>query len=111
MTITAHEILTKARELVAKPGGWTQGEFGRDKDGLRAVYSSPAVSFCAYGACIEAAAKYDGADTRVWASATDALTAQIKKAGVSITVWNDTPGRTQAEVVELFDKAIASVSP
>lgn len=103
---TTKEILAEARELIAK--GWTQGTPARNADGDDCgVYESEAQCFCSLGALWRAAGgigvAVDAANA-LRAGATGSLAS-------SISFWNDAPGRTQAEVLAAFDKAIAEVSP
>lgn len=74
------DTLNRAADLIERDG-WCQG-LGRDADGSR----------CA------AVALHDAqADRLVWRGAYRALKARV---GTRLVVdWNDTPGRTQAEVV------------
>lgn len=85
------DVLKKARELVARPGGWCQGDvFGGD-------------ACCALGATSSVVSD-DGDD----GPASDAEDILRKAIGTNrLADWNDAPGRTQAEVVAAFDKAIA----
>ena len=84
------EILIEARKLVEK--GWCQYTF-LDGDKVCTSYA------------IYCAADPDRGHTGA------ALIAMRKSLGLwpfgTLTFWNDTPGRTQAEVLAAFDKAIA----
>lgn len=86
--MTNTEVLIKARKLVAKR--WIQG---RSSDG--------AGGFCSIGA-IHAFTTRCGED--------GPCSAVAKAAGLSSSTdlggWNDKPGRTQAQVLAAFDKAI-----
>lgn len=88
---TEAEKLRNARALIEK--GWTQGLLARNKDGEGAFSdATEAVSFCAVGACVRSGVSCG----------------HLKKLlGVDTTSWNDTPGRTKEEVLDLFDRAIA----
>jgi hypothetical protein len=98
--VSALAVLTAARALVER--GWTQGEYARHKNGRPIGPAEPnAVCWCATGA-IMATGKSLAADLAVYHLG-DAL-------GDSVLRWNDTPGRTQAEVLALFDRAIARLS-
>lgn len=101
---TTLETLRAARELIAKPGGWTQEFFARNASGERTNKFGPdAVCFCAYGAIDRAAGhSFSEADRRFMEALFDATGRD------DVADWNDAPGRTQAEVVALFDKAIAA---
>lgn len=95
--MTTVEILKKARGLVEK--GWTATVFARDADGLPIHETDRrAVCWCASGAL--------HASGSPWGS--DARTVFIRAIGTGeIPDWNDSPGRTQSEVLAAFDKAIA----
>lgn len=100
MTETS-EILRKAKALIDTPEKWTIFAEARDKYGER-VYAreSFACKFCAEGA-IYAAGGYLGDDRD------EAILFRKVIGQTSIFGWNDEDGRTHAEVMEAFDKAIA----
>jgi hypothetical protein len=96
------EVLTKARALVAQ--GHCKGAAARAANGRPVRVNEPgACSWCALGA--------------MWASeswehvenAKDTLRSVLGVRSIgSIGRWNDAPERTQAEVVDAFDRAIAA---
>lgn len=95
--MTTVEILRRARERIAR--GWCQHVNARAADGREVEPSDRAVEWCAVGA--------------VWRDV-DALLAvervlQLRGFSDALWVWNDQPGRTQAEVLALFDEAIADL--
>lgn len=93
------EILKAARELIAKPNGWTQRVMARNDSGAAVAASdSEASCFCAWGAIRAAGGDWE------W----PALKALDGVAGERVETFNDAPGRTQAEVVAKFDEAIAA---
>lgn len=94
MTTTVIEALTEARNLVA--AGWTQGRFRKP--------GSP-VSFCASGALYEVVGIFDSDLVR------KALERALPEGYEYLVDFNDEPGRTQAEVVALFDLAIEMQDP
>ena len=97
---TVVEILKEARELVAK--GWTRGCSARDAKGDFVRPESPdATCWCAYGAVARAT---DDEATGKWAIATRYLGDAV---GYHVPAFNDAPGRTQVEVLAVFDAAIA----
>lgn len=101
--MSVKEGLIKARAKVEE--GWCQGAAARDKGGLAvAATSSDATRFCILGA-INAARLDNGV------SVIGELYCALKcEAGESsLAGFNDAPGRTQEEVLALFDKAIARV--
>lgn len=92
--MTALEILTAARAKVAQ--GWTQRRYSTVIGGKRC--------FCAVGALIEVAPDYGAIEHR---GAVDLLTVAATGFAMNSAVhWNDAPGRTRAEVLAAFDKAI-----
>lgn len=92
------DILIGAREHIAR--GWTQGAMARDAEGLECgVREAVATCFCALGAIFAAA----GSHNEPALPAADRLRAELRD---DITRWNDAPGRTQAEVLAVFDRVI-----
>lgn len=98
--MTPREVLLKAAVLVER--GWCRGEMARDARGNKvSPISDAAVCWCALGAAKSAA------DGRIhpYTHARDALHAHLFSQPDSgdgpdpVTVWNDAPDRTQAEVV------------
>lgn len=80
--------------------GWTQGAYARDKRGLAVPeQSESAVSFCVRGAILRC---YPGLDS---VDITDKVEQHVKNiSGVgNIVRWNDTPGRTKAEVIDALE--------
>lgn len=94
------EILTIAADRIGLPGAWTQGASFRDIEG-NACGSEHAVSFCLYG--VMENFLEDGIPGEVC----QALRFVI--GDVFLSDWNDTPERTQAEVVRAFRNAAASL--
>ena len=114
--MTAKEILQRARALIAKPGSWTQEAAARTAAEGAPVYtgSPEACSFCALGAL--EAARWRALEGVTCPEARDrvhelAVTAKRRLAAAlppgGVVRFNDEPGRTQAEVVAAFDRAIA----
>lgn len=95
------QTLIAARALIEK--GWTQDAYARDADGAAcSVNDDRATCFCMNGAVMRVAGIYRENDALM------VFTALGSAAGVTRYShhWNDAPGRTQAEVLALFDKAI-----
>lgn len=98
--MTPVEILTAARDLVAR--GWCQGTMARTRHGCPTAWTLPdAASFCSVGAVQAAAGASEGESVY---EAFEFFADVIDRA--RIPKWNDAPGRTQAEVVAAFDRAI-----
>ncbi len=89
--------LKRARALVAR--GWTQGVYARDANNNQASpCGKKACKWCASGALLAVGLKL-GAH---WEP--------TPVNGHGVTSWNDVPGRTQAEVLVMFDNSIAALA-
>jgi hypothetical protein len=96
------EVLRRARGYVEQ--GWTQGALARDAHGAIALTGGRnATCWCCHGALDRAERHSD----EVRMAAATALRSAIGTPNVSR--WNDAPGRTQAEALAAFDRAIALV--
>lgn len=97
-------VLVKAKEKVAE--GWTQGALARFPSG-RVLEAGPidkgdldaAVAVCASGAIQNCVGTYGKLDYLAFMFLQMAI-----QDGTA--VWNDAPGRTQADVLDAFDAAI-----
>ena len=100
--MTPADILRAAKARIATPERWTRGRMARDEDGngVQSV-SEHACAWCSIGA-VEAET---GASTSALVRALRALNRAIDNK--PIDDWNDAPGRTHAEVLAAFDRAIA----
>lgn len=105
--LTLPAVLRFAAEILEPPGAWAQGYYGFDANGDRADWADPqgAVCLCVVGALRRAAGgKLDIAD-----AAEDVLIRVLPPPPgpheSPAVYWNDTPGRTQAEVVAALRKA------
>lgn len=100
------QLLKLARQTISRPGAWTQSFYARNASGEHVPAASDnAVSFCSLGAIDRAAIKlgmsrYDDEPRR----ALDIFNALTGPRG--IVGFNDASGRTQEEVVAMFDLAI-----
>lgn len=83
------EKLREARNLLERPGGWIQGN--AELNG----------SYCLTGALNKVCEIIDGEEI-YW----DLLQDVRRVIGRHLPTWNDTPGRTQAEVIDLLDETI-----
>lgn len=100
MTMTV-EILKAARDLLAK--GWTQGAYARDEIGLTVGENDKrACRFCSVGAIWAAASRLNDGPSEA-----QSAVERIPRARFLIA-WNDDSRRTQADVLALFDEAIAN---
>lgn len=99
----ARALLAAARRRVH--WGWTQHTEARRADGSPCRPESPdATCFCLSGA-LNAIPVLPA----VYASAVRALLIQIAPEEGPLFEWNDRPGRTQAEVLALLDRAITAL--
>lgn len=109
--MTPREALVDARALIATPETWGKGadacDFFRDRSGvLRAgsVLGQKRDRYCPHSAVIAATT------APLVASLAIARLNKIAPGG-NATVFNDAPETTHAEVLALFDRAIAAESP
>ena len=102
------EILKRARDHIAKPGQWYQGNFSIGFDEISAVRNAErGKPCCAAGSLIWATARDGGLVCENTQRAWDQLDKASSEHGFRIVAkFNDAPGRTQEEVVALFDRAI-----
>lgn len=105
--------LREARDRIADPKNWIQGNFARSSNGHAApVGMGIADKWCSVGAILETRNKVEVND---WDKLPEvkALTAEITRppdvpsGGVwDVTAWNDYAYRTHDEVMQAFDLAI-----
>lgn len=96
--ISVLEQLRAGRERIAR--GWCQHDFARKADGTPTDGLDPeAVTWCAYGAAHD-----DQRVERVLESALNEFAGTYL-----LATWNDKSDRTQADVLALYDRAIAAV--
>lgn len=97
--MNSKDVLVAARDLIAK--GWTQSTSARDNRGIRVdLDGDEATCFCAYGAV----ARIAGRNNVLLQQVLDILTPLT--AGYGIVYFNDGVGRTQQDVIDLFNKGI-----
>ena len=98
--MTTVEILRMAKELLVKRGWWQGGFVAPGKD----VASCP---LCAEAAVnIAATGEVEGSD-----GSRPARMVLDRVVGGTLFAWNDSEGRTLAEVLAAFDRAIALATP
>ena len=91
-------VLGEAKELIVR-NGWMQGQYGDADRG-----------YCIYGAVCEAADRQGSPGLEIDAMAAINKDVRIVKTGIySAISWNDRPGRTQDDVLALFDTVIAGL--
>ena len=110
--LTTREILVGAKALLVDKG-WTQRDYARGADGY---YSDEegASCFCGWGALLASAVPGDMFSREAFKASAAPLKALEAVLGEGSPRWvpfNDTPGRTLPEVLEVFDRAIAACGP
>ena len=102
--VAALPVLRHARDRIRI--GWTRLAWARDADGERCFPNEMAVAWSVKGAITneQGCAMAPGFDE---AMAVICDGAGIEPSLLQLNRWNDAPGRTQAEVLALFDRAIA----
>lgn len=97
------DVLVAARKLIELPEHWTQHETARTFDDVPTTPNSPcAEKFCIGGAVV--AVNPSGA---VQALVVDLLAKAIGESGaMGVVEWNDSLGRTHAEALQAYDRAI-----
>ncbi|MBN8245131.1 hypothetical protein JF546_19105 [Nitratireductor aquimarinus] len=102
-SLDVKSVLAQARDLLAK--GWVKEHYGEDAEGnTQHALSEKACKFCIVGAL----ARVLGVDASKVHDNHPAVQA-LNCGGVGqILLWNDEDRRTQADVLALFDKAIAA---
>lgn len=106
----AKGLLQRARLNVMD--GWCQHVYYKDALG-RPCGMGQASCYCAMGALVQASCGYgDTFATHSFSRAARMLQDQVTKLEgnglVNVQQWNDEPGRTKQEVVELYNKALAA---
>ncbi len=100
---TVKETLIAGRWILENLG-WCQGYYYKDKDGHDASSLHPEEINCA--CALGALSMVEKEDQYLYTGAIKELEHLI---GGTIANWNDHPGRTKEEVLNLFDRAIESV--
>lgn len=103
MTVKDH--LAAARARIAQ--GWCQGVPARSAQGAETdADADDAVSWCIYGALAKADCDVGGQHHE---HSANIIRHAVQRHGTMfVSQWNDNPARTQADVLKLFDDAIAS---
>lgn len=101
--MTTIKKLRKMRELLTPAGAWLQGRYAQTEDGFACqVHDRNAVCWCLVGASLTldstAGAEY---------AIRDFL--NLVPSGNNLIFWNDTPGRTQDDVLAAIDGTIAGL--
>ena len=104
------ELLYRAAELLER--GWCQGTAARDCEGVTvSVINDTACQWCTVGAFLAVAYRdYSESGSNLfepWYSEMASAFRAVLPDGVGISPYNDSPGRTQAEVVAKVREAAA----
>jgi hypothetical protein len=115
MTTVKH-VLKRARQLIARHGGWYKGNFARDKNyrGLKTATAASAVSFCLAGAIQRASHDLNSGSavsSRAHQAVYDALQKRHKRWRneallKAIGSYNDSDSRCKRDILRVLDKAI-----
>ena len=112
--MTTLEILKAARELISVPERWTQRSYARAADeSSRSYNDGEACKWCVMGAIGKVSRYADHEYTSDTVSAAlSAIDALRKLGGCSFSVaeFNDATSTTHADVLCMFDRAIARLS-
>lgn len=101
--MTPAELLRKARALLEMQNHWTKRAFALNAEGyVTDPTGNDAVCWCSVGAIRRVAG---GAHRTAVIESTNALTACLS--GRYISEFNDDPNTTHADVLAMFDRAIA----
>jgi hypothetical protein len=103
------DLLRAARALLEPEGAWCQGAYALTDDGHTTMLGAPnCVQRCAIAALHEAypleRPVRESAFDNAWFLLAEAMGVRVSE----VEGWNDVPGRTQAEVLDAFERAIAS---
>lgn len=102
------EILDKAADLIEPEGAWTRGTLARDNRGLDvAAEDANATCWCAAGALQHSiGGSWSDDGIGVYHAAREAVLLAVGLTDSDrLANWNDTPGRTQQEVVTALREA------
>lgn len=102
-------VLSRARNLIAAEGTWTQGSIARDKFGApKKVHDTSATCFCLIGSLRRA----EGDDTPEREVACNLVSEEInidRKPGedrITLAKWNDASVRTHGDVIAALDRTM-----
>lgn len=108
-TDTRRDLLLDARNLLSR--GWTRHTNARKSDGTPTYSgSSEATCWCINGALLRATSGFGYLDS-VYVHHHLYLDLRAHTGDQSLSQFNDAPDRTHAEIIELFDRALAALPP
>lgn len=95
------KLLRKAKRLIKN--GWCQHSYAETPNGPTFNWADPAATnFCAMGAIFKS--RPDGISDNDICNVLEKLVYRIDKS-TSVAVFNDEPGRTKEDIINLFTKA------
>jgi len=109
------DVLRTARGLIENPENWTKGEIARNSDGkICAADGRGAVCWCSVGAVDRAWLRSENTDYSVQHQALTLLDRLSGREDTEycrpVAAFNDSPETTHADVLALFDHAIAEAA-
>ena len=103
MDESTRDILKVMRKRLEAPERWAKGSFSLNAVGeLVLPRSKDAICWCLLGAV------YRDVPHAAWEPCVQALTDALPPEGRNLTWFNDEPGTTHADIMALFDRALAS---
>lgn len=110
--MTTLEILKAGRTLLTPPGTWIQGLAAQDREGFGILpEDADAICWCSLGALRRVRQGATVSYAQALLQLVNGMPCQPEGdfcLAELVFRWNDQPGRTQDEVLALFDKAIAA---
>lgn len=103
------EILQKTRDLLSDPSHWTKGEFARDASQKWTNVRNPeATCWCSWGALSRTIVDFQLEETGQNIPLHEGFSQvpTLRTRGDNITLMNDHPDTTHAEILQGFDNAI-----
>jgi hypothetical protein len=101
------QLLEAAYNKLKPSNAWCQQVYARDEFGDSVTFTTSATQWCALGAVKHVLAMQPGENRFALKRAAYEKLLKHVDSTHTITSWNDKPGRTQREVLELYEKAIA----
>lgn len=106
MTAQLADDLRAARKLIERPEAWTKKEEARDSDGNSVGATSDyATCWCSLGAVERVCGGWNARYVAAELALADVLP---KHSGAVVWEYNDAPTTTHADILALFDRAIAA---
>lgn len=108
---SVREVLIAARQKLTPEGAWTQHVLARSALGFRVPPNSPtATCWCLRGALSSVSRPGPNRSQGELEIRAVLVLAKLLGGHLHVWHWNDAPGRTQAEVLALLDRAIEATS-